>query len=769
MNVGSIVSPYDTVANETLDGVVVSARLADTRISSLRIVNIGSDRIRTNSTGRTFPELIRNIPGVYSTSETGSFGDARINIRGFKQENISVLLNGIPISGLTSGSMYWNNWMGLGDATSSIQLQKGIGNSMLSDNSVGGTINIITTRPSETAGSEIGFSQTGYGTSSSWFTISSGALKKGWNLSLMGSRNWGSSYPDCTDLSTWSYYIIVSKRLNGRNSINFTSLGSPEKHQQRSTRLSYADVEKHGRNYNRNWGWDIDEYGRATARTLSQNTYFKPYFTLTHTYDNGSGVKAVSTAYLAIADGGGFYTESTGRRIASFLTPDGQIDWKAVREYNGEKAENIMTDYLAGHTQFGLKTNMIADLSDRIQIDAGLHFQSYDTWEKERITDLLGAEYWYEDYEHNSLAGLNGRNPIKKVGDYVRTHNGREQRYVTLYSLGTIKAGAKKSNIITIGASLSGTILRRWDAYNYSSDEMWSGWTGRAGGSVKGGMLKNFSPSNSLYANAAVYSRAPYASVFFSSGNNSVSRDISNEKNYLGEIGYRRTGSRFTAEATAYAALWKDKSLTSPSYKSLDEEPFKFMLQGLDALHVGMELNATYRISRMLKAEAYASLGEWKWLKDVDATIYDPQTMRPIDEIHVFSKGLHIGDAPQTQVGASINSSFSKGFSAGISWSHNDRIWADFEPATRTDPEFRSDSYRLPGYSLIDATASWHHEYGRIGMTVFLNINNIADASYIERGKDGTGHDKATVTGYWGNGRNFNFGVRMNLLPNQSR
>ena len=139
----------DTTASIVLDGSSISASIANAAISSLRLTDINQEKLRENAPGRTFPEMIRNVPGVYSTSETGSFGDAKINIRGFKQENISVLLNGIPISGLTSGSMYWNNWMGLSDATAAIQVQKGVGNSMLSDNSVGGTVNILTTHPSD--------------------------------------------------------------------------------------------------------------------------------------------------------------------------------------------------------------------------------------------------------------------------------------------------------------------------------------------------------------------------------------------------------------------------------------------------------------------------------------------------------------------------------------------------------------------------------------------------------------------------------------------
>gem|GEM_PF-6988873 len=31
---------------------------------------------------------------------------------------------------------------------------------------------------------------------------------------------------------------------------------------QRSSRLSYSEVEKYGRNYNKNWGWDKNENGQ---------------------------------------------------------------------------------------------------------------------------------------------------------------------------------------------------------------------------------------------------------------------------------------------------------------------------------------------------------------------------------------------------------------------------------------------------------------------------------------------------------------------------
>lgn len=777
MMLGHEGAPAAAADTLSLDGVTVTARVADARRSSLRLTDISREKILQRTTGNTFPELVRNVPGIYSTSETGSFGDAKINIRGFKQENISILLNGIPISGLTSGSMYWNNWMGLADATASIQVQKGIGNSMLADNSVGGTINIITTRPSAKASSEAGFSGTGYGTRSAFFTVCSGELRRGWAFNLMGSHNWGSSYVDMTGLSTWSYLATAVKRIDSRNSINLTALGSPEQHEQRSSRLSWTEVEERGVSFSKNWGWYTAEDGSRQARTLSRNTYFKPYFTLTHTYDGREGSKGmclVSTAYLALADGGGFYTESTGRRIASFLGSDGQIDWDAARDFNrqtapdpnGIRAQNIMSDYLAGHVQAGLKSSALFSVSDDISVDAGVHYQLFKTWEKEKITDLLGADYWYEDYEHKSLAGLMGRNPVKRVGDFIRTSNGRDQNYGTLYAIGTYNPGNTDRTVVTLGASLGGTVLRRWDLYNYTEQDRFSRWTGRMSGSLKTGILQKLSQSSSVYANAAVYSRAPYANVFFSNGNNSVSKNVTNEKNHLGEMGYRYAGRRFSSEITVYGAYWKDKSLLSGAYRSLDEDPYKYMVKGLDAIHYGVETEASYSISSGTRLAAFASIGQWKWKNDVEATIYDPYTMQPATALKVYADGLHVGDAPQTQLGLSLDSDLSslvKGLSFSAEWNWNDRMWADFDPVTRTDADDRRDSYRIPSYHLVNMGASYTADLRKCRLTLFANVRNLTDALYVERSKDGAGHDRDSFTGYWGNRRNVNFGIRVGI------
>lgn len=733
----------DTTSTEKLDAVTVSARIASKNNSPLRLNDISRDDILRNAPGRTFVELIRGVPGVYSSAETGSFGDAKINIRGFKQENVSVLLNGIPISGLTSGSMFWNNWMGLSSETGSIQIQKGIGNSMLSDNSVGGTINIITLQPSDKSSLSASYYHTGQGTDCLDVSTSTGKLPHGWNLGLSLSYTRGNTFVECSDVRALSYLAVVTKKFNSRHSLNITALGSPEQHYQRSQRLTYSEIEKYGAGYNKSWGWFTSEDGTVSKKSLSRNTYFKPYFTLTHSYDgrnDGIGMRVITSLYASLGNGGGFYTESKGR-----------------------SAQNIMSDYLAGHVQAGLKSSVIVDLSSRLNIDAGIHYQLYKTWENEKITDLLGADYWYEDYVASSLIGAAGRDPFKHVGDYIRTDNGRDQNYATIYGIATYRAGQDKRDIITMGASLSGTLLRRWDKYNYDEADCYSPWATGGGASIKAGVLHRATDGLSIYANAAAISRAPYASVFFASGNNEISRDLTNEKNLMAELGLRTVRSRWSLEATAYAVYWKDKSLTSSAYKSLDEDPVRYMVKGLDAFHYGIEIESSIKPTKGLVISPFVSAGQWKWMNDVSATIYDPYSMAPVQQEEIYSKGLHVGDAPQFQIGTSIEARLPYGFVLDGEATYNDRFWADFDPASRTDSTDRSDAYRLPSYCLVNMGVSWNTRFHESSVSVFFNVNNVLDSSYVERGKDGPDHTRGTFTGYWACGRNNNFGIRLSL------
>jgi outer membrane receptor protein involved in Fe transport len=102
-----------------------------------------------------------------------------------------------------------------------------------------------------------------------------------------------------------------------------------------------------------------------------------------------------------------------------------------------------------------------------------------------------------------------------------------------------------------------------------------------------------------------------------------------------------------------------------------------------------------------------------------------------------------------------------KGFYARLAWQYNDRMYADFEPDKRTNPDSK-DAYRLPSWNVMDATLGWSSQItGRMHIDVFATGRNLTDEYYMERGIDGANHDLGSFRGYWGAPRTLSVGMKL--------
>lgn len=709
---------------------------------------------------KTYPELIRSVPGVFATSDAGNYGDAKLNMRGFKQENITVMLNGIPLTGFLTGSMFWNNWVGLTQATYSIQVQKGIGASNLSANSLGGTINIITKPAELNKAASISYSNTDYGNRMLNVNLSSGVNEKGWAVGFTGSHTNGQGYVDATHVNSFAYMLNVSKRINSKHSMLLTVIGAPERHGQRSTRLSYEDVKKYGVRYNKDWG---ERDGEIV--NLSENFYHKPFASLNHYYYANEDLFFSTSLYVSSGTGGGLWNEAKdGHSISTFRTHGGQIDWNEVYAYNlsdsAGEGRNIRSNFFAGHTWAGIKPQVNWSVNENIKVTAGVHYQYYYSWQNEQIIDLLGSDYWFEDYAKNSLAGLAGRNTMKQVGDYIRLDNGNTHNHTSLFVENKYDNG-------NTSAFLSGLFMlnayQRWDKYNYV-DNIKSNVVFAFGGNIKAGAGYKITESHTVYVNGGWNSRVPYPSFYFPNSTNDINHNIRNEQAYMFEGGYTfgRYGTKINLNG--YYNYWKDKSLMSDRKKQNNEDLPRYMISGLDAQHFGGELAIERRLNSWLNLSAFASVGDWRWMNDVNAVITDEYTNQPIDTVHVFSKNLYVGDAPQTQMGITADVKLLKSFSVRGEWRYNARMYADFDPSRRNNANDRAQSYRVPSYSVFDLHAGYDIQLSHCNINFYASVNNLFDKFYIERGTDGVTHNLDSFSGYWGFGRTFSFGVKVTIL-----
>ena len=730
----------DSVIN--LQEVVIRDNFSANDKAALSLKTLSPSHIKLYSTSPNYVAMMQGIPGVYATPSTGSYGDATLNMRGFKQENISVLLNGIPIQGLTSGSMYWNNWMGLAEATYAVQIQKGMGSSMLADCAMGGMVNIITKTGEGLPEWEASTSYTQYGTKKGMLSYSTGQLKNGWSANLMVSGVYGDGFVEASEVKSMSYLLSVSKILNPFNTLIFTALGSPEQHDQRNTELSEAEVNTYGRGYSKNWGWLNGE-----KYSIGRNHYFKPYFTLQHHYDKGA-LHMKNSLYLAIADGGGrsTYNDTTivKKSIIEHQTADGHIDFGSVIADNNAAgvSGNFILDYLSGHNQAGAIVSADYILNNKWTVSSGLQYQYFDTWSKMIILDLLGAD-------HYSMYGKD-----YYLGDYIGSRYGRTTHLASGYGQVHYNGHKLSGNL---GVSIfSGNYRRHDDASGKVSD--WAhGW----GAAIKSGLLYHLTGKSQLFINLGYNSRLPYAGTYLVSSDLSIKDDVTNEENLMAELGSRINWNGGGLALSAYAAQWNNKTVTVNIAKRANEKAQKYYITGLNALHLGVELSVEQKLTSWASVSAFANVASWKWNSSGNALIYDGYSNETLNTYTIYCDGLHVGDAPQTQIGAQADFMMPYGFYANLSWQFNDRMYADFEPDSRKDPN-SPDAYRLPSWNLFDATIGWSSQLAdNMHIDIFATGRNLTDEFYIERGKDGSSHDIDKFKGYWGAPRTLSIGMKL--------
>ena len=130
-NSGDLGNIQMTSTNLTLDEIRVTADVSIDRKTPSTYTNVSKQYVEEYAGTQEVGELLKMTPGVYTSKEGGGVGDSRVYIRGFAQENITVMINGVPVNDMENGRVFWSNWNGLGDVTSQMQVVRGLGVSKL--------------------------------------------------------------------------------------------------------------------------------------------------------------------------------------------------------------------------------------------------------------------------------------------------------------------------------------------------------------------------------------------------------------------------------------------------------------------------------------------------------------------------------------------------------------------------------------------------------------------------------------------------------------
>lgn len=340
---------------------------------------------------------------------------------------------------------------------------------------------------------------------------------------------------------------------------------------------------------------------------------------------------------------------------------------------------------------------------------------------------------------------------------------------------------------ITAADGQTSFIVNPTDSFTVDSEEARyteTEWKYIPGFTVKTGANYNINEWHNVFMNVGYISKAQrFQNVI--SNENLFFQQIENERIAALEFGYGLRKEKFALNVNTYATTWQNKPATaSVTVPDEPDERVLVNLNGLNALHTGVELDFAYKVHSKVTLEGMASFGNWKWTSKASYVVNDPEDGLPIDTFEFNAEGVNVGDAAQTQFSGMVRYEFIKTKKvkayAKLRYTYFDRYFADFDPVDYQlgNPNFEDNfvngqprqAWRVPSYGLMDAHVGVSFKVNGVGFQLRGSILNVLDELYISDARNNdkfvalnaaADFDASSATVFFGQGRRFNTSLRI--------
>jgi iron complex outermembrane recepter protein len=735
--------------------------LGDERQTPTATSTVSAREIQEQMGSTEFPEILKSTPGIYTSMAGGSLGAGRVTVRGFSSENTAVMINGIPVNDMENGRVFWSNWGGLNDVTRYKQVQRGLGNSKLAISSVGGTINILS-KPSETRkGVALSYALTNSSYRNRIMLTASTGLIKGWAVTASGSRRWGDGYRPGTHTDSWAYYLSVYKKLGERHQFLFTGFGAPQTSSIGFDALQ-SEYQQYGYLYNKAWG-----YYQGEVKNRAVNKFHKPQLMLSHYFDLSKKTKLTTNVYASIGKGGQTNIQRTVGSASLnnfyFYDSNGQLNWDTIYAINQANVQTAQTHvgqvtgsrskyYLENrhndHQWYGILSSLKSDITEKLALTIGIDGRLYKGQHYATVEDMLGGQYFVDQDQFKNNADNNSLIPNRAVttGDTVRYNYSSTVNWLGVFGQADYSIGRFD---LFLTANTSRTSFYRDGKFNNAAYN--SAGVGGYGKSEthsfnnftsKGGINFRITGRHNVFVNAGYFNRAPFFTNAFVDArvSNQTIDNLSNEEMRSIEAGYGFRSSKVTANLNIYYTKRENFAATE-SYLVPGGDFSDFLLTDISAIHKGIELDFKVRPMRKLEVNGMLSLGDWRWADNATATVRNNNTLLITqNQQTIYIKNLPVGNAAQTVL--ALNSRYQLPFYAyvGIGWNYFERLYLDYSPAFRTNPN-NADPLELVPFYTFDLFAGKSFRLKKLGHTIRLafNVNNLLNQQFIVEGNENPG------------------------------
>ena len=794
-------SSDDSLSLQELEEVVVTGGgvidLAEDRNTPVATSTIKGSEIQKKIGTQDITMTLVNTPSVYVSGQGGGFGDTRIAVRGFEQDNTAYMLNGQPINGMEDGKMYWSNWSGMNDVASVVQIQRGLGASKLAISSVGGTVNFVMKSTDKKEG---GFAYAGFANDNYLkATYSYDTGKKGkWATSFLMSHWQGDGYNEGTFGQGQTYFLSVGYDVNDKHSLNFLMTGAPQWHDQNFGK-SLSSYLEYGRKYNNNWGTYGDTY-----MTERRNFYHKPVFNLNWDWNIDDSSSLNTVLYASTGNGGG-----TGGRGYRPRTDRGNVDYDAIYGYNlatsgagGNYAAEggyVTRASMNMHNWVGMVMKYEKVFSDNLTFNVGADLRTYYGEHFRIVENFHGLTSWQENirlrnqndnhqtygsygtYKNVITARDMAANPwYATFADFnedekIAYSNDERISYAGIFA--QVEYTSDNFSTFFQGA-VSNQSHQRFDHYQYADQTLIDGTSSQGTGALPGGIEDgvdsekvsnvgynaktgvawDLGADGTVFVNAGYYSRQPYHDNIYLNFTNQVNPLTSNETILGLEAGYSYSSPNFSTNVNVYRTSWADRVVTS--FNVQDDVVTFTTNEGVEQLHQGIEVDfrAKPQPDVPYTLTGFVSIGDWKYVGEAISRVTD-EDQNLLDTFSNDVDGGEVGDAAQFTAGLGIDLQIAERFSMDSDVRFYDNLYADVGAV--------KENLKVPSYHVVDFGMSYKMYVGDDGdsLNFRLNINNLFDRVYINELRTNIAAEAGDTTwngvnvanqGYFGMGRTWN-------------
>jgi outer membrane cobalamin receptor len=806
-----------------LSALEVLASRADEK-TPVAHTTVGKEELEFRLGSQDVPMALNTTPSVYATQQGGGAGDARINVRGFNQRNVAVMINGVPQNDMENGWVYWSNWDGVADAAQSIQMQRGLSAVNLATPSIGGTMNIITDPAAMTKGGK--FKQEGGDGGFLKTTVNYNSGLIGEKLALSGTivRKTGDGIIDGNWTDAWAWYLGSSYQLNKKNRFELYAIGAPQRHGQNLYKQNIAtysqelagDIDGYdtdafkagakfeheaGRTFSQNWGPVSSDYkgqqywymygARTTDRHNSnflnerENFFHKPLVNLNHYLTINEKTRLSSVLYWSGGSGGG-----TGTYGSSFRSPAVEGEkWYASSPWTwnwdgaiAANSDNVDTDFHATQNRskgilrnsinrqdtYGLISKLNYEVSDELEVQVGIDWRTAGIEHAREVRDLLGGDYFVNKSNKNNTTAAS---QMQGLGDIIAYHNSTTVDWLGGFVQG--KYTKDKLNLYGMGG-LSSIKYSYQDHFTVANEVVKADAISTF--QVKGGVMYDVDDNVSVFANTGYVEKPPIMdNVIYYDG--TVASDPLNESFISSEAGVNFESDKFAVKVSAYNTDWKDRNLTKSvtTGQGSSGDTDVIFLKGIGQKHQGLEIEGSMKLNDMIRLDGAVSFGKWKFDGDADGlyTEYDEETPKQTSYTYTLD-GLFVGDQPQTAYVLGTTLTPIDGLRLQGIFKMYDKNYADWSPGSRelSGDADRSQVWQAPAYNRLDLHAAYKlPKIAGYDMTLTGHLFNALDAVYVQDAVDNSQYngfgDKLHLAHnaevFLGTPRYFNLGLSVNF------